>query len=193
MSSLVPHVLRLEAWLSVVPGIPIQHCLYAIHSSAAASDEEEDEQEASGSEASEEEPAASGSEASGSDEGSDEEAESGEGSDEEAGPEEESEEESEEEIDQTIYAPPKTAALPEEVTILEGDAEHGVAPVTAPSAAVGELLAAYNALRAFSWQLRLSPFSFPDFVAAMTSTQVGRGRLFACGQPPALWEGPGAL
>lgn len=44
-----------------------------------------------------------------------------------------------------------------------------------PSAAVGDLLAAYNALRAFSWQLRLSPFSFPDFAAAMAATQVRKG------------------
>lgn len=139
-----------------------------LSSSAAASEEEEELQEGSGSEGSDDEQSASGSEASGSEEGSGED-ESEEGSGDEA----EEEEEEEEEVDQTIYAPPKTAALPEEVTILEGDAEHGTPPLTAPSAAVGELLAAYNALRAFSWQLRISPFSFPDFVAAMTSSQVG--------------------
>ena len=38
---------------------------------------------------------------------------------------------------------------------------------------MGELLAAYNFLRAFSWQLRLSPFCFPDLCAAMQSEQVG--------------------
>ena len=91
-----------------------------------------------------------------------------------SGSEEEGEESSsEEEIDQTIYAPPRTAALPADAVLVEGDEARGVAQLAVPSAAVGELLAAYNAMRAFSWQLRLSPFSFPDLCAAVVSTQVG--------------------
>ena len=44
--------------------------------------------------------------------------------------------------------------------------------------AAGELLAAWNVMRAFSWQLRLSPFSFADFCAAMASPLVGLQKLF---------------
>jgi hypothetical protein len=92
---------------------------------------------------------------------------------EEAGQEEqESEQGSDEEIDQTVYAAPRAAALPPIVPVVEADAEAGIAEVAVPSAAVGELLAAYNLIRAFSWQLRLSPFSFPDLCAAMISSQV---------------------
>lgn len=40
-----------------------------------------------------------------------------------------------------------------------------------PTAAIGELAAAYAVLRSFSWQLRLSPFSFEDFCAAMSTPQ----------------------
>jgi hypothetical protein len=78
------------------------------------------------------------------------------------------------EIDQTIYAPPKAAGLPAQAVLVAADPEAGVAELAVPSAAVGELLAAYNAIRAFSWQLRISPFSFPDFAAAMASQQVGK-------------------
>lgn len=117
--------------------------------------------------------AGSGSE--GEEAGSGDEAEEAEAEAAAAEEEEEEEESSEEEedIDQTIYAPPKTALLPAEVPILEADEQHGLAELALPSAAVGELLAAYNAIRAFSWQLRVSPFSFPDFCAAMKSQQVG--------------------
>lgn len=86
--------------------------------------------------------------------------------------EQESEQGSDEEIDQTVYAAPRAAALPPIVPVVEADAEAGIAEVAVPSAAVGELLAAYNLIRAFSWQLRLSPFSFPDLCAAMISSQV---------------------
>lgn len=40
-------------------------------------------------------------------------------------------------------------------------------------ACAGDLLAAWNVLRAFSWQLRLSPFGFQDLCAAMASQLVG--------------------
>jgi DDT domain/WSTF, HB1, Itc1p, MBD9 motif 1 len=40
-----------------------------------------------------------------------------------------------------------------------------------PTAAMGDLTAAYALIRSFSWQLRLSPFSFEDFCAAMTAPQ----------------------
>ena len=59
---------------------------------------------------------------------------------------------------------------------MEGGGEGGEAAaplLSLPSSAVGDLLSAYNAMRAFSWQLRLSPFAFPDFAAAMASSQVG--------------------
>ena len=81
-------------------------------------------------------------------------------------------EEDESAIDETIYAPPKTSLLPAVVPVAEADAAQGLAELAVPSAAMGDLLAAYNTLRAFSWQLRLSPFSFPDFVAAMAAHQV---------------------
>ena len=128
-------------------------------------EEEAEEEAGSGSDA---EASGSDAEASGSEGGSDDEG----GSDAGSGSGSEEEEESEEEIDQTIYAPPRTALLPAEVPVLEADEEHGLPGLAVPSATVGDLLAAYNALRAFSWQLRLSPFSFPDFAAAMASDQV---------------------
>ncbi|KAK9838020.1 hypothetical protein WJX74_009849 [Apatococcus lobatus] len=40
---------------------------------------------------------------------------------------------------------------------------------SAPTNALGDALAAYNLLRAFSWQLRLSPCTFADFCAALGS------------------------
>lgn len=80
-------------------------------------------------------------------------------------------------IDQTLYEPPPEAALPAEVTLRPAPAaEEGGPPgppgLTVPSDVLGDLLAAYNVLRAFSWQLRLSPFPFDDFCAAMESAQV---------------------
>ncbi len=36
---------------------------------------------------------------------------------------------------------------------------------------VGDALAAYNLLRAFSWQLRLSPATFAEFCTALGSSQ----------------------
>jgi len=101
-------------------------------------------------------------------------------------------------IDETIYEVPAQAILPE-VTVLEivkptpaavsepaaksateqkEDEERkeiAAAPATAPqklvlpTTAIGELTAAYALLRSFSWQLRLSPFSFEDFCAAMNT------------------------
>lgn len=94
--------------------------------------------------------------------------------------EEEEEEEEESDIDETVYAPPKTSLLPAVVPVVEADAAQGLTELAVPSAAMGDLLAAYNTLRAFSWQLRISPFSFPDFVAAMAAQQVGWGLRRAC-------------
>ena len=37
--------------------------------------------------------------------------------------------------------------------------------------AAGDALAAYNLLRAFSWQLRLSPATFAEFCTALGSSQ----------------------
>ncbi|KAA6424010.1 MAG: enhancer of isoform C [Trebouxia sp. A1-2] len=39
--------------------------------------------------------------------------------------------------------------------------------VIAPADAIGDALAAYNILRAFSWQIRLSPFAFEELCAAL--------------------------
>ncbi|GAB4819339.1 hypothetical protein N2152v2_006385 [Parachlorella kessleri] len=76
------------------------------------------------------------------------------------------ESDSEEDVaDQTVYEPPPEANVPPETTV---DAPGGLA-VTISTKAVGELLAAWNILRGFSWQLRLSPTSFADFCAAMAS------------------------
>lgn len=155
-------------------------CVLALAESPAV--EEEEEQQQSGEEGSESEEGsgsgseaeASGSEASGSEE---EESSAEEGSE---ASEEEEEEEEESEIDETVYAPPKTSQLPAVVPVVEADAAAGVAELAVPSTAMGDLLAAYNTLRAFSWQLRLSPFSFPDFVAAMAALQVRQHQLPLC-------------
>ena len=74
-------------------------------------------------------------------------------------------------------SPPPEAALPAEVALRpapEEGAPPGPPGLSVPSDVLGDLLAAYNVLRAFSWQLRLSPFPFDDFCAAMESTQVRR-------------------
>lgn len=90
------------------------------------------------------------------------------GSDREDGPEPEPEP-IESDVDVTVYSPPAAAALPE---MVELRAAAGDKPaLTVPSSALGDLMAAYAILRSFSWQLRLSPFTFEDFCAAMCSTQ----------------------
>lgn len=102
-------------------------------------------------------------------------------------------EESESDVDETVYRPPKDAALPVEMMALvqqegqeggEGDEAGGGASGTAvPTTAVGELLASWTLLRSFSWQLRLSPFTFDDFCLAMVAPKVG---LPACLPPACL-------
>ena len=67
------------------------------------------------------------------------------------------------------------AATPPAAAVMAAAAEEEPEDcVRVPSDAMGELLAAYNSLRAFSWQLRLSPFSFQDFAAAMCAPHVRR-------------------
>ena len=66
-------------------------------------------------------------------------------------------------IDETIYRPPKDSNLP----IMTVISEH----LAIPAVALGEMLAAYTILRAFSWPLRLSPFPFEDLAAALLCTQ----------------------
>jgi len=39
--------------------------------------------------------------------------------------------------------------------------------IVACGAVAGDALAAYNILRAFSWQIRLSPFAFEELCAAL--------------------------
>lgn len=72
--------------------------------------------------------------------------------------------EEEEEEDFTLCP---EAALPENVELITT----GEYPksVMVPTSIMADLLSAYSILRSFSWQLRLSPFSFADFAAAIRS------------------------
>jgi hypothetical protein len=98
-------------------------------------------------------------------------------------------------VDEAVYVPPPEARLPDEVELRAADgaagggvegadagAEGGGSPagalaagaparprVAAPADALGDMLAAYATLRAFSWQLRLSPFPFEDLAAALAA------------------------
>jgi len=67
------------------------------------------------------------------------------------------EQKEDEEGKEITAAAPAAAAAPQQLIL--------------PTAAIGELTAAYALLRSFSWQLRLSPFSFEDFCAAMNTSQ----------------------
>lgn len=67
--------------------------------------------------------------------------------------------------DSKVYKPPQEARLPEETVLIEGSSTD--VHVSVPSAAIGDLYSAYVILRSFSWQVRLSPFSFEDFCKAM--------------------------
>jgi len=44
-------------------------------------------------------------------------------------------------------------------------------PILIPSMALGDMISAYVTIRAFSWQIRLSPFSFESFCSAMMSNE----------------------
>ena len=82
---------------------------------------------------------------------------------------EEMEEVSEEEIiDDTVYSVPAQAAVPPFSLLPVGNSAFKVA---VPASTVGVLAGAYALLRSFSWQLRLSPFSFEDLCAAVCSAQ----------------------
>ena len=73
---------------------------------------------------------------------------------------------SEGDIADELISFPETCAVPQRGQ--EDDA------VLIPTVAMGDLVGSYIILRAFSWQLRLSPFSFDAFCAAMDSQQPSR-------------------
>lgn len=56
-----------------------------------------------------------------------------------------------------------------EMTVIPGSAE-GDKPTQVPSKVLGDMMACYVIFRSFSWQLRLSPFPFKDFCAALSSS-----------------------
>ncbi|KAL3131285.1 hypothetical protein ABBQ38_000578 [Trebouxia sp. C0009 RCD-2024] len=72
--------------------------------------------------------------------------------------------EGQEEADGAPEVPAIPAEIPAHIT-LPRPADRSA--VTAPSEAVGDAVAAYNILRAFSWQIRLSPFAFEELCAAL--------------------------
>jgi len=72
-------------------------------------------------------------------------------------------------MDPAVYEYPPEAAVPETITVVHKDVDV-TTELSIPSSAMGDLLSAYVMMRSFSWQLRLSPFSFEDFCKAMSST-----------------------
>lgn len=72
-------------------------------------------------------------------------------------------------IDDTVYEVPADAVVPP-ASLLPLGVDGNAGQISVPSSAAGDLAAAYALLRSFSWQLRLSPFPFEDFCAAMCAT-----------------------
>ncbi|KAK9815815.1 hypothetical protein WJX72_010117 [[Myrmecia] bisecta] len=58
--------------------------------------------------------------------------------------------------------------IPDQVTL---ERRENRSPVVVPSVALGDAASAYHILRAFSWQLRLSPMPFEEFCMAVFSPQ----------------------
>ena len=83
-----------------------------------------------------------------------------------------SESESEEiEVEEDDLAAASSFPEMQEISVKSVTKKDESEPLLIPSVALGDMISAYVTIRAFSWQLRLSPFSFESFCSAMMSNE----------------------